>query len=530
MKTKISVIIASAITLAGTLTSCQQDFEEINTDHRYPTESELNIDNLNVGGLITAFEETIFPVGNSGTEYVNDYQIPYTLAGACWTGYIAPTQNKWVGRGFPTYSLKAWSNYTFNVMAGYTYRQWLDIKRRTKDDPAGYAIAQIIKVAAVHKATDTFGPIPYSQTGVEGITVSIYDSQKDVYQQMLADLDSAVINLNNAGHDVFTRYDLIYDGNYTKWMKFGNSLMLRLAMRCVYADEALARKYAEKALTNPRGVITDMDDNATLSEGAGITLKNPLTIINGAYNDTRMGAEIYSYLKGYSDPRIDKYFTKGTINDVSDYYAVRTNLPNILSYQDAKKFSTLKVADETPVYIVRASEVYFLRAEGALRGWQMNGTAEELYKKGIETSFAELGLKTSDVETYMANATAKPAKYVDPVNTQYSAAPVSTITIPWDSKATFETNLERIITQKYLALFPDGQEAWSEFRRTGYPRIFTAVANNTDCDVNSATGPTRMPYSNDEYTLNLDNIKKAVEMLGGNDNGATRLWWDKKNK
>ena len=313
-------------------------------------------------------------------------------------------------------------------------------------------------------------------------------------------------------------------------MKFGNSLMLRLAMRCVYADEALARKYAEKALTNPRGVITDMDDNATLSEGAGITLKNPLTIINGAYNDTRMGAEIYSYLKGYSDPRIDKYFTKGTINDVSDYYAVRTNLPNILSYQDAKKFSTLKVADETPVYIVRASEVYFLRAEGALRVWQMNGTAEELYKKGIETSFAELGLKTSDVETYMANATAKPAKYVDPVNTQYSAAPVSTITIPWDSKATFETNLERIITQKYLALFPDGQEAWSEFRRTGYPRIFTAVANNTDCDVNSATGPTRMPYSNDEYTLNLDNIKKAVEMLGGNDNGATRLWWDKKNK
>ena len=94
----------------------------------------------------------------------------------------------------------------------------------------------------------------------------------------------------------------------------------------------------------------------------------------------------------------------------------------------------------------------------------------------------------------------------------------------------FDKNLERIITQKYLAIYPDGQEAWSEFRRTGYPRIFPSVLNATDCDVDGDLRPTRIPYSNDEYTKNLANVQKAVSLLNGPDNGATRVWWDKKNK
>ena len=91
-------------------------------------------------------------------------------------------------------------------------------------------------------------------------------------------------------------------------------------------------------------------------------------------------------------------------------------------------------------------------------------------------------------------------------------------------------NLERIITQKYLAIYPDGQEAWSEYRRTGYPHIFPAVLTATDCDVDGNLRPTRIPYSNDEYVKNLENVKKAVQLLNGADNGATRVWWDKKIK
>src|SRR3712207_6451626 len=261
---------------ATVLTSCQTDSVDINRDHRQPTEDELKMDNLNVGGFVTAFEMGIFPVGSSGTGYVNDYQIPYTLGGACWIGYMAPAQNKWVGRGFPSFALKPWSQYTYNVMAGNAYRSWLDMKKRTTDDPAGFAVAQIIKVAAVHKATDTFGPIPYSKAGIEGQTLAEYDSQEDVYKAMLKDLDDAVQTLNTEAHDVFPKYDIIYEGDYQKWCKFANSLMLRLAMRVVYANEALAKEYAEKAINNPYGVIEATSEAALLCKGAGVTLKNPL--------------------------------------------------------------------------------------------------------------------------------------------------------------------------------------------------------------------------------------------------------------
>lgn len=516
---------------ATVLTSCQTDFAEINRDHRQPTEEELQMDNLSIGGFVTAFEQSVFPVGSTGTGYVNDYQIPYTLGGACWIGYMAPSQNKWEGRGFPTFALKPWSQYTYNVMAGNAFRNWLEMKKRTVNDPVGFAVTQIIKVAAVHKATDTFGPIPYSKAGVEGSTQAEYDSQQDVYKAMLKDLDDAVQTLSKEAYNVFPKYDIIYEGDYVKWCKLANSLMLRLAMRVVYADEALAKQYAEKAISNPHGVMETVAEGAMLYKGAGITLKNPLTIINGAYNDVRMGAEIYSYLKGYNDPRIGSYFTRGTINNKTDYYAVRTNIPKTDYYLDRNKFSLLNVQDATPVYIMKTSEVYFLRAEGKLRGWNMgNATAKAYYEKGIATSFEENSISAAQATAYAANNTAKPADFVDAINSQYSAEAPSDITIKWqDDNNQFEKNLERIITQKYLAIYPDGQEAWSEFRRTGYPRIFKAISTKSDCDVNGDQRPTRIPYSNDEYTKNLDNITKAVKLLNGLDNGATRLWWDKKS-
>lgn len=84
----------------------------------------------------------------------------------------------------------------------------------------------------------------------------------------------------------------------------------------------------------------------------------------------------------------------------------------------------------------------------------------------------------------------------------------------------FEKSLEKIITQKYIALYPDGQEAWSEYRRTGYPHIFEAKFVRSDSNVDGKKGPTRIPYSNKEYTDNLENVQKAVEMLGGLDDGA----------
>lgn len=516
---------------AATLTACQTDFAEINTDHRHPTEKDLEMDNLNSGGLVTALEENIFPVGNSGTGYVNEYQVAYTLSSSCWMGYIAPTQNKWEGTLPPTFALKQRSKQTYDDMAGKVYQSWLELKDKLKNDPAAFAVGQIIKIAAVHKAADTFGPIPYSKAAIKGSSQTEYDAQEDVYKQMLEELDAAVTALSNNKHNVFTRYDVIYEGDYNKWMKFANSLMLRLAMRCYYANEEMSKTYVQKACTNPGGLIAVASEGAKLCKGAGIQYKNPLVIINDpGYNDARMGAEIGTYLQGYNDPRLSVYFTKGNYKGKSGYYGVRTNMPKVDSYIKVGEFSQLNVQNETPLYIMRASEVEFLLAEAALRKMLgVQGDAKSHYEKGIKLSFEENGIAASEFGKYIAQKDAKQAKFEDVANSQYSTAAVSEITIPWANNADLETNLERIITQKYLALYPDGQEAWSEYRRTGYPKIFPAVANHTDCGVDGNKRPTRIPYSNEEYTDNNANILKAVQLLGGaGDLGSTRVWWDKK--
>ena len=546
MKRNINSIICVSALAASLLASCQADFEDINRDHRQPTETQLEQDNLNVGGFVTSFEESIFPVGSSGTGYVNDYQIPYTLAGACWIGYMAPAQNKWVGRGFPSYALKPWSQYTYNVMAGNAFRNFLDVKKRTANDPEGLAIAQIIKVAAVHKATDTFGPIPYTKAGIAGATTAEYDSQEDVYKAMLKDLDDAVQALSNGGHDVFPKYDIIYEGNYTKWCKFANSLMLRLAMRIVYANPTLAQQYAEKAINNPYGVIESAKDAAQLSKGAGVSLRNPLVIINGSYNDVRMGAEIESYLKGYDDPRIASYFVKSKNNGIEGYYGVRSSIPNTTDYLDKTKSSSLNVQDATPIYIMKASEVYFLRAEGALRGWNMGGTAQHFYEEGIlHGNCEDPEMKSMDgegpsgqgnvnwydawIHQYMEQENPVAYVYKDPTGDTPDAASPIHVGVKWNDGDSQETKLEKIITQKYLATYPNGFEAWVDLRRTGFPRMLP-VLNIDEADGSLVPGDImrRLPFpGTSDIATKQDVDNTGIPALGGPDKMATRLFWDR---
>ena len=136
-------------------------------------------------------------------------------------------------------------------------------------------------------------------------------------------------------------------------------------------------------------------------------------------------------------------------------------------------YSEVNIEEATPLYWMKASEVQFLLAEARLANLISTGTAEEYYKKGIEISFAENDLSAG---TY-ATTSGKPVSYSDPKESNYNANVISTIDKKWDTNATEEENLERIITQKYIAIFPCGLEAWSEWRRTGYPRMFKEVQN-----------------------------------------------------
>ena len=176
---------------------------------------------------------------------------------------------------------------------------------------------------------------------------------------------------------------------------------------------------------------------------------------------------------------------------------------------------------------INAAEITFLRAEGALRGWSMGGEAKTLYEQAINLSFEQY--EASGADTYIADATSQPQAYTDPTGS-YSAGQTSSITIAWqDGSSNDEANLERIITQKWIAMFPCTVEAWSEYRRTGYPKLLPVVVNNSGGVIDDSKEKIRrLWYPPTEYSENKANILEAINMLGGADNGATRLWWDKK--
>ena len=240
-------------------------------------------------------------------------------------------------------------------------------------------------------------------------------------------------------------------------------------------------------------------------------------------------------MNGYNDPRRPKMFTTvkldnkvgGQTVQVDGYAGVRIGI-NVANKDKVKdRYCKPVIATESPYLWMNAAEVTFLRAEGALRGWSMGGDAKTLYEQAIALSFDQYGLTGAD--TYATNATDKPQAYKDPMKTYSVAAPASNITIAWqDGDDKFEANLERIITQKWIAMFPCTVEAWSEYRRTDYPKLLPVVVNNSSGVINDEVAKIRRlwypprEYSNNPY------ITEAVNMLGGEDNGATPLWWDKK--
>ena len=172
------------------------------------------------------------------------------------------------------------------------------------------------------------------------------------------------------------------------------------------------------------------------------------------------------------------------------------------------------------------AEVDFLKAEAALRGWAGAGSAQANYEAGINSSMQQYGVSSTAAATYIADGTSTQTNYVDPQNASDNAAALSTITIKWDPTATNEVNLERIITQKWLAMFPEGQEAWTEFRRTGYPKLFPVVTNDSGGAIDTKIQVRRLSYPISEYSANGPAVKAGVALLGGPDNGGTRLWWD----
>jgi hypothetical protein len=358
-----------------------------------------------------------------------------------------------------------------------------------------------------------------------------YDSQQEAYNNFFKDLNEAITILTplrtQKPTPTFTNADMVYGGSYAKWLQFANSLRLRLALRIVKADAVKAKTEGEAALANAGGLLSKADDNFSVNIGSTV---HPLNTISGAWLDIRMGAPMESILKGYNDPRLPKYFLPATDAAVAGQFkGIRNGIDNDAKtrYQDYSALVDLP----SKLQLLTAAEAWFLKAEAATRGWTGAGTAKDNYESGIKTSFAQYGL---DASTYIDDAGSTPAPYTDPKSITPGANDVkkddlflSTITIKWQDGDAFEKKLERIITQKWICMFPDGQEAWSEFRRTGYPKLFPVVINNSGGKISTNTFIRRINIPPDEYLTNPQGAKRAAATLGGPDNGGTRLWWDK---
>jgi hypothetical protein len=409
-----------------------------------------------------------------------------------------------------------------------------------------YAIALIWKVFLLHQVTDLFGPIPYTDAGT-GKSTTTFQSQKDVYYLMFDDLKKSIDILTSSvasdpSANAFGAGDMIYNGKVIEWLKFANTLRLRLAMRISNIDATKAQEEAEAAAA---GITMDANsDDAMLAVVKWNTMGNGLSRVNPWYSSL-MSASMESFLKGYNDPRMEQYFSRVIASNVSSTLPaeLQSNIGGFHGMANGYKtaieggtnycysnLNTTRWSADTkltqPLPIIYSAETYFLKAEGAWRGWNMGGSsAQSFYESGIGVSMTQWTTISSDsIQKYIAseNTPVAPNDYL-----YYHPA---TSDIPVKFSGDKEKQFEQIITQKWLAMFPISVEAFAEYRRTRYPKIYPKeYSANANIDISQGMIITRLPFPTSEGINQPEEIAKAILLLG---NGVTEdlenipLWWD----
>lgn len=537
-------MVGAAIFLVA---GCTKNFETKNTN---PSGVKGDVFNADFGKIIAPMQN----VQKALIHYVNwEYQLQENLNSDIYSGYMmSPTPFNGGTNNGNYFMMDGWNEWVLdiaydNVMQPLTSDVPTAFESYTGIDFSDVqAMVKTLKVIEMHKCADIFGPIIYTHYGKPNADLSVdFDTQQEAYAAFFNDLDSAALLMQpyaNGSKEVGTAFkesDLIFGGDPVKWLHMINTLRLRLALRIVYADPTTAKTEGEKALDPASGgLITDVSGNAFVNYGSA----HPIYDIINAWGDIRAGAPLGCYLNGYHDPRLAHYMEPATDPAVAGSYIGIRNGVDIDSKARYGNYSMPAAKGSAGDYfdskaglakITTAAEAYFLKAEAALRGWANAGDAGDDYNAGVTASFAEWGAGSADA--YLNDNTSTEQEYIDPnartagQNNVTAGNPnLSTVTIKWDNSATFEKNLERIITQKWIAIYPDGQEAWSEFRRTGYPKLFPVIVNNSGGTISTTDFIRRLPIPSKYQNNNKPAYDKALATLGGPDTGGTKLWWDKK--
>ncbi len=417
--------------------------------------------------------------------------------------------------------------------------------------PEWRAIALIIQGYLGHELVDFYGALPFTDwRNNKRVPPLTYEKGADVYDQIFEDLDEAIATLK-ATQPSSSELEKIEDlttktisrGDWRRWVKFANSLKLRMAMNIVNYDASKAQMLAEQAVNDEIGVLTDGDlDLSYYSVG---DRSNNLYQLCNSWNDLRLGASLENILKHFNHPLLTVWFDgfqnpiieKNTgISAEKGIYGVRQGIAMINTTDNKANYGPFGVLSEgartLPHPFIKLTEVHFLRAEGALRGWNMGGTAQEFYEKGIRLTFSENAQyakngELDDVESYLAQESCPVVDYVDPLNFKHNLSGRVAIGVKWNEADDNETKLEKIVTQKYIGAFPLSAEAWTTFRRTSYPRLFPVYINAMAPDVDWELQIRRMVIK--ETTNNQLEMASLTEALGGPQHGGTRVFWDNSN-
>ncbi|WP_353129515.1 SusD/RagB family nutrient-binding outer membrane lipoprotein [Parapedobacter pyrenivorans] len=486
MKKTIYSVFGAAALLALT-PSCTKNFEALNIDPNL-------IEKVTPGSLLTP---TIYGMSTYFT--VRSYDFTWQLM---QVGLPNPS----VQLGLHRYDVtETAGNGTWN-----TCYRWLRNIREMQHaadvygQPMYRAVAFTLQAYITGILTDSFGDVPFSEAlqAEEGVSQPKFDTQAEIYTQLIANLEEA--NTIYAGEGIMDGNDLLYDNDQTKWQKFNNSLLMRLLLRVSKRSEFDSYNRIQNMINNPETYpIFEGNADAALVTITGNPPYNYAWARRQDYvNFEAMSSFFVDLLNNLEDPRRPLFMTEAS--EMVDGEPQRIGYKGIPSAHsgDASQFNyspstpngNLMIYDAigTPIkeVIMGYAEVEFIKAEVALHHGDLEAS-EAAYKKGVEAAITQW------------NGGEIPADYFE------------------NETAAFDGTLERIMTQKYLGLFFNDYQQWFEYRRTGYP-----VLPKTEYMLHDGVMPTRFMYHNDVRRFNPQNYQTAADRIGGDD-VMTKVWWEK---
>lgn len=440
----------------------------------------------------------------------------------------------------------------------------------------------LFNYSAIENA-DLFGPMPYEEfKALRDKSPFKYNDVRTIYYGVKKNLDDVVACLkyykDNRSEaykqelaNVMYSYLTIVNDPYSKtwedmepWIRFANSLKLRMAIHMSGIEPETAKTWAEEAVRD--GVITDVDNEVAIYP-AFSGKDHPLVEITG-WSDAVMGASFLNLLENLDHPYMKYLFTKNSVGLAKSPQAVEgsscpATTPANSVYVGMRDgvapgegqaaannpycgYSMLDKAylaqTQAPLFLMKCSEVYFLLAEGALRGWNMGGTPKQFYEQGIRYASLESRSFTGNkynqlVDEYLNVEAPKGIAYVDPQGLTPDMPSVTKIGVKWNEGDSPEVKLEKIITQKYIASFPYSYESWVDLRRVGYPKLFP-ILGVADSDGTIGAGDSkvqtkenimrRIPWASDDPQTKEDIANTGLPALGegASDTQGQHLWWD----